>query len=505
MKNLVCVFLAGLVGSAAITPLVRRVCLRWGVIDHPDGGRKLHDRPVPVWGGVAVYLALIVALVVARLGSFGVGEDLAELSAAVMAAAGLVCFFGCIDDYHHLSPRVKLLLQTTSVLPIVMVGYSVEYITAFNCMIHLGPFGVVLSVLWLVGCINAINLLDGMDGLASMVGLFTSVMMAILAIGQGNYHVALVAVALAGALGGFLIHNRPPASIFLGDSGSMVIGLVVGILGVRSTMKTSATLAITAPLVVMTFPIFDTFLAVVRRKLTGRRFDAADRQHIHHRLLDRGMHPWLVLGIIGALCLAAGIAAIVANIVHREALAWITAAVLIVMVIRMRLFGHHELALVTGALARGMAGLTRRLGRATRGVYVPEPQALARLGATAVWASLVRGVQPWTVRSLQVILRCQGDAACKYSWAADDDAPTPDSWWSIAVRFRCGEEGVCELWAAGWDVPASGVLQPAGLLRVLNAYGKHFAEHPEQVVEFSQADENRPDSASPFKERRVAA
>ncbi len=297
----------------------------------------------------------------ARLGSFGVGEDLAGLSAAVIAAAGLVCLFGCIDDYYHLSARLKLLLQIVSVLPIVLAGYCVESITAFGCVIHLGMAGPVLSVLWLVGCINAINLLDGMDGLASTVGLFTAATMAILAVGQGNLHVAVVAVALAGALGGFLVHNRPPASIFLGDSGSMVIGLVVGVLGVRSTLKTSAALAITAPLVVMTFPMFDTFLAVVRRKLTGRPFDAADRQHIHHRLLDRGLHPWLVLAIIGGLCLATGVAAIVANAIHHESLAWITAAVLIVLVVRLRLFGHHELALVTRAVSRGLSAMTRRV------------------------------------------------------------------------------------------------------------------------------------------------
>ena len=491
MKDLICVFFAGLVGSAAITPLVRAVCLRWGVVDRPDGARKLHDRPVPLWGGVAVYLALIVGLLAARLGSFGVGEDLADLSAAVIAAAGLVCFFGCIDDYYHLPARLKLLLQTASVLPIVMVGYSVESITAFGCMIHLGPFGVVLSVLWLVGCINAINLLDGMDGLASMVGLFTAVMMAILAIGQGNYHVAVVAVALAGALGGFLVHNRPPASIFLGDSGSMVIGLVVGILGVRSTLKTSAALAITAPLVVMTFPMFDTFLAVVRRKLTGRRFDAADRQHIHHRLLDRGMHPWLVLAIIGALCLATGIAAIVANIVHREALAWVTAAILIVLVIRLRLFGHHELALVTGVLARGLAALTHWLGGAEPAGHVPDPKELSGLTAAEVWAALVRGVRPWEVCRLQLIVRHPPDGVHEHCWAARDAILTPESWWTIAVRLRCGDDGVCEVQAVGWDVPGSNVLQPAGLLGLLNAYGRHFADHPELVRELLRAEEKR--------------
>ena len=114
---------------------------------------------------------------------------------------------------------------------------------------------------------------------------------------MGNDHVAVIAVVLAGAVGGFLIYNFPPASIFLGDSGSAVIGLTLGILGIQGAMKTSATLSITAPAVIMTLPMFDVVMAVVRRTLTGRRFDAADRQHIHHQLLDRGLSPWQVLCI----------------------------------------------------------------------------------------------------------------------------------------------------------------------------------------------------------------
>ena len=120
-------------------------------------------------------------------------------------------------------------------------------------------------------------------------------MMGIIAVSMGNNHVAVIAIVLAGALAGFLVYNLPPASIFLGDSGSTLIGLVLGILGIQGAMKTSATLAITAPAVIMTLPLFDVVMAVVRRKLTGRSFAAADRQHIHHRLLDRGLRPWQVL------------------------------------------------------------------------------------------------------------------------------------------------------------------------------------------------------------------
>ena len=201
---------------------------------------------------------------------------------------------------------MKLGLQIVSVLPIVLLGYYVDRVVAFGYPIELGWLGIPLTVLWLVGCINALNLIDGMDGLASIVGLSTAAMMGVIAASEGHDHVAVMAIVLAASLLGFLIYNLPPASIFLGDSGSMVIGLSVGLLGIQGTLKTSATLAITAPAVVMTLPMFDIVAALVRRKLTGRRFDAPDRLHIHHRLLDRGWTPWQVLCLIGAVCLTTG-------------------------------------------------------------------------------------------------------------------------------------------------------------------------------------------------------
>jgi UDP-GlcNAc:undecaprenyl-phosphate GlcNAc-1-phosphate transferase len=285
----------------------------------------------------------------------------------------------------------------------------------------------------------------------------------------------------------------------------MVIGLVVGILGVRSTLKTSAALAITAPLVVMTFPMFDTFLAVVRRKLTGRRFDAADREHIHHRLLDRGLSPWLVLAIIGVLCLATGVAATVASIVRSDALAWTTAAVLIVLVIRLRLFGHHEMALVTKFLARGLAALTDRLAGRKPAHRLRRPAELARLSAPEVWAGLVDDVKPWKARCLQMILRQADDAVEEHAWAAPNGGPSAGSWWTIAVRLDRGEDRVCELRATGLEASGSDSLQPAGLIRVLRAYGEHFADHPEQVAELSQAERGRSRPGPDPRGRRAAA
>ena len=364
MSSLVLTSLVTLVASLSLTALVRMLARQWGIVDQPDGGRKLHGRPTPLWGGVAVYGATVLGLLAIRFSPGGASTQFIELSTAWIIAAGFVCFVGSIDDRFDLPARVKLGLQILSVLPIIVLGHYVDRIVAFGYPIELGWLGIPLTVLWLVGCINALNLIDGMDGLASIVGLSTTAMMGVIAASEGHDHVAVIAMILAASIVGFLIYNLPPASIFLGDSGSMVIGLSVGLLGIQGTLKTSATLAITAPAVVMTLPMFDILAAVVRRKMTGRRFDAPDRLHIHHRLLDRGWTPWQVLCLIGAVCLTTGAAATAATIFRRDALAWITAMTLVVLMIRLRLFGYEEFALLKGASVRSiksLLGFTARL------------------------------------------------------------------------------------------------------------------------------------------------
>ncbi len=346
--------------SIGLTVAVRAAARRWRVVDRPDAVRRLHKGQMPLWGGVAVYLAMVLGLLLAvnhpRLAS----PALSSLAAALIPAAGLACLFGALDDLWRFASRTKLALQLLAVLPIVCAGYWIDHIVVFGYPIVLGWGGIPLTILWLLGCINALNLIDGMDGLASIVGLSAAAMMSIIAVSMGNNHVAVIAIVLAGALGGFLVHNLPPASIFLGDSGSTLIGLVLGILGIQGAMKTSATLAITAPAVIMTLPMFDVVMAVVRRKLTGRSYAAADRQHIHHRLLDRGLQPWQVLCILGAVCLTTGAAATAATVFRKDALAWITAVSLVVLMVRLRLFGHYELTLLKGAINRRLKALGSR-------------------------------------------------------------------------------------------------------------------------------------------------
>ncbi len=352
---------AALAASLALTPLVRRLAWRLRVLAYPDAERRFHPGPVPLLGGVAVYFALVAGLIAALLLDRFRQPDLVRLCWTLIPAAALACLFGAIDDCCNLRSRAKLGLQFLAASLITAAGFSVNFIIVFGYRIELGWWGVPLTIGWLLGCINALNLIDGLDGLASVVGLSTTSMLGIIAMRMENEHVAAVALTLTAALAGFLVFNRPPASVFLGDSGSTLIGLVIGVLGIQGALKSPVTLSITAPVVLMTLPMFDVLMAVVRRKLTGRPLALGDREHIHHCLLERGLGPWQVLGILGALCLTTGAAATAATFFRMDALAWIIATTLIVLMIRLRVFGHREFGLIRQLLRRQAGNLVHSL------------------------------------------------------------------------------------------------------------------------------------------------
>jgi UDP-GlcNAc:undecaprenyl-phosphate GlcNAc-1-phosphate transferase len=493
MFGLALTFLVALVASLILTAMVRSLARRWGILDSPDGQRKLHKSSVPLWGGVAVFLAMTLGLIAARHGSIGTGPALDKLTSLVLTAGGFICLVGGIDDFCRLGPRLKLVLQILAALPIVILGDYVHRIVLCGYAFNLGWLGIPLTIVWLIGCINALNLLDGMDGLASIVGLSTAAMMGLLAIGGGNEHVTVVALVLAGALAGFLAYNLPPASIFLGDSGSMVIGLVVGLLGIYGTLKTSATLSIMAPTVVMTLPIFDSLMAVVRRKLTGRRFDAADRQHIHHRLLARGLNQWQTLFILGSLCLLTGAAATFASLVRSEILGWVCALTLVTLLIRLRLFGHHELALAKNAVAGRLARLAALLGKFDPQSTLPTTSELGRLSPDEAWAIAVQEIKAWKVSRLEMTLSHPAKCLERYGWN-DPAVGVEEHAWSLGLVFQGPEGQHCDLRAMGPAIPQSGLAGLTGLSQVLTVFGTHFAARPLELLDHPEK-ESRPQLA----------
>jgi UDP-GlcNAc:undecaprenyl-phosphate/decaprenyl-phosphate GlcNAc-1-phosphate transferase len=517
MSSLVLTSTVAFAASLSLTAAVRGVARRYDIVDRPDGKRKLHGRPVPLCGGVAVYAATVLGLLAVRFSPLGTAR-FSELANVWMVAAGFVCFVGSVDDRYNLPSRIKLALQIVAVLPIIALGYHVNRIVAFGCPIELGWLGIPLTAVWLVGCINALNLIDGMDGLASIIGLSTAALLGVIAANQGNGHVAAMAIVLAASLAGFLIYNLPPASIFLGDSGSMVIGLSIGLLGIQGNLKTSATLAITAPAVVMTLPMFDIVAAIVRRKLTGRRFDSPDRLHIHHRLLDRGWTPWQVLCLLGALCLTTGAAATAATIFRRDALAWIAAMSLVVLMIRLRLFGHDEFALVKHALVRGVRSCTEAVGRAARGLGGSRLRVrragLKRLvdraldsqsGASSaeLWDLLLRSLRVWDVR--QVEFRSQlANRPRRIRWIDPKAPAVEDCHWSLLVSMPGDEGEVCELSAATVE-PITREEELAAMKSLLTAFGTRFAAHAEQLLGPAiVVEEPVPEEVYPDRRRKAA-
>jgi UDP-GlcNAc:undecaprenyl-phosphate GlcNAc-1-phosphate transferase len=503
--------------SLALTAAVRAAARWWGILDHPDSRRKQHGRAVPLWGGAAVYGAAALGLAIAWFGP-NASHEFTALYAAWLLTGGFVCLVGAIDDWFDLPARLKLLLQTFAVLPIVLLGYTVESVVAFGYPIHLGLLGAPLTILWLLGCINALNLIDGMDGLASVVGLSAAAMLGMIAVSEGHPHVAMMAFALAAALVGFLYYNLPPASIFLGDSGSMVIGLSLGLLGIQGSLKTSATLAITAPAVVMTLPMFDVLAAILRRRLTGRRFDAPDRQHIHHRLLDRGWTNWQVLCLLGALCLTMGGAATAATIFRRDALAWIAAVTLVVLLIRLRLFGHHEYDL----LKRALCGMVRapaawpsapqplpmdaiadnplapRTDENRCGQPIAPTSECDRHGVL-LWDFFLLQLRRWKVREVE-FRRADALPPRGIRWI-DPAGDEPRCRWSLSVSVSDDNGAVYELRAAG-EEPLVREIDRAALTATLKAFSGHFAAHAGLILGPASAEE-RP--AAAVAEQRQAA
>jgi len=361
---MVLVVAIAIAGSLVLTPLAKTLAWKCNAVSWPDGNRRLHARPTALWGGSAVYLAVLLGVLASYGPTQGTFNTMVLLTALGLST-GMLCLLGCYDDRCEMRACWKLLGQIISTLPLVLVGcyvekFHVEQFILFGCCIDLGWMGLLFTMGWLVLGINAMNLMDGMDGLASTVGIAISVAVAVIAGIHNIPEAVLLALALAGALSGFLVYNLPPARIYLGDCGSMVIGLAVSMLALQVSLVTPKAANLTIAVTLLFIPLVDTALAIVRRSFNGRGLMVADREHIHHRLLDRGFSIWKVLGILGGLCLVTGIAAWSVAISGQELWAWGALGTLTVLVVNRRLLGHEEWSLTKRLIARTAAGLVRR-------------------------------------------------------------------------------------------------------------------------------------------------
>lgn len=278
--------------SVLLTPLIREIAIRRGCLDRPDSNRKRHQAPIPRLGGVAIVLACAGSFGIFSLIDLHGSPTMLPTSALVwklLPAAMLVFIIGLLDDLAGLTPWQKLLGEVFAAGLACAGGIQIQSLAGSPISAFLG---VPLTILWLVGCTNAFNLIDGLDGLASGLGLLAT--LTILAAGflHNDFGLVMATAPLAGALLGFLLFNFNPASIFLGDCGSLWLGFMLACYGVIWSQKTTGpVLSMVAPLMALSIPLLDMVLSILRRFLQHQPVLRADHDHIHHRLLKRGFTP----------------------------------------------------------------------------------------------------------------------------------------------------------------------------------------------------------------------
>ncbi|EGY80202.1 MAG: MraY family glycosyltransferase [Peptoniphilus sp.] len=325
LKPIVLAFLV----SLAMTPIVIKLAKKFGFLDIPKDARRMHNKPIPLSGGVAMYFALMIGMIV----FLKLNRELI----CVMLGATLVLLSGLIDDKTDMSPKMKLLFQLTAAGILIFGNVRVEFFTnpfpIGESVIFLGALSIPITIFWIVGITNTVNLIDGMDGLAAGVSLICSISLMFIANKFGYGNIATIAALLAGACAGFLPYNFNPAKIFMGDTGALFLGFMLSYISIEGIMKSAAALTIIVPVLILGVPVFDTTFAMVRRKLSGKKIMQADKGHLHHRLLALGLTQKQTVLILYVISVIFGLLAIVVAEVDAKMGLFISALVIAAIIV----------------------------------------------------------------------------------------------------------------------------------------------------------------------------
>jgi UDP-GlcNAc:undecaprenyl-phosphate GlcNAc-1-phosphate transferase len=340
--------------ALVLTPLVRSAALKFNLVDRPDA-RKIHTEPIPRVGGVAIAVAYILSFGFVLIAPYrGLPFNLDTViprALVLMPAAGLVFAIGLVDDLLGLKPWQKLIGEIVAAVIAFRAGVHIDFVHQWQHL-HLW-ISLPVTVLWLVGCANAFNLIDGLDGLAAGVGLFATLTSLVAALTHNNLQLALVTAPLAGCLLGFLRYNFNPASIFLGDSGSLLIGFLLGCYGAMWSDKSATIIGLTAPMMAMAIPLLDVTLSIARRFLRNQPIFGADRGHIHHRLLEKGLTPRRAALFLYGICGIAAALSLLQDLAHDRAGGVIIVLFCIVAWVGVQHLGYTEFGIAGKLFMKG--------------------------------------------------------------------------------------------------------------------------------------------------------
>ena len=339
MPNYVLTFVAALIVSLAVTPLVMKLAEVTGAMDAPDA-RKVHKKPIPRIGGIGIFTAFMISFI--ALTDFdALVPEVSRGLMGLLIGASIIVLVGIIDDYKNLPAKVKLLGQIgAAAVAVILFDVRIEFITdPFGDYFYTEFAAIPITIFWIVGLTNTVNLIDGLDGLAAGVATLASLTIFMVAMQDQIMIVASFTAALAGAAIGFLYYNFSPARIFMGDTGSMFLGYMLAGISVIGAVKSTATIALIVPVLALGVPIMDTSFAIIRRYRGGVPIFKPDKGHLHHRLLDMGFTQRQAVLLMYVISAVLGLSAVVLNEVSGKAAIAIVAAVVLLIFIGAKKLG----------------------------------------------------------------------------------------------------------------------------------------------------------------------
>lgn len=290
------------------TPLVKSFAKTVGAIDVPLDNRRMHKTPIPRLGGLAIFLGFIFSVLLFA--------DVNRQLQGILLGSVVIVVLGVLDDIMRLKAWIKFIVQILAALIPVYYGVVIDVITNPNVFSDvpywsLGMWSVPVTILWIVGMTNAVNFIDGLDGLAVGVSTIASFSLLVIALLVSEPNIAIITAALCGACVGFMPYNFNPAKLFMGDTGAMFLGFILATVSIQGLFKFYAIVSFAVPFLILGLPLFETVYAIVRRLLKGQSPMAADRGHVHHRLIDMGFSQKQSVAILYTMSAILGLSAVI--------------------------------------------------------------------------------------------------------------------------------------------------------------------------------------------------
>ena len=333
IKDLACMA-AGFLLAVILVPFVAKMAVKIGAVDKPNE-RKVHTKVMPRLGGLAIYISYILVVIIT--------QPLTMQTIGLLVGSTVLVILGILDDTKDLPAKLKLLVQIFAAAIVIACGVRIEFMTNLfgENSIYLDALSLPITLIWIVGITNAVNLIDGLDGLAAGVAIIAAVAMAIVGWTYEQYLMASMAMILAGATLGFLKYNFHPAKIFMGDTGSLFLGFNLAVLATMGVAKSVTFISLIMPILFLGVPIFDTFFAILRRKMNNKPIFKADKGHLHHRLLHMGIsHRNTVLIIYAISTILSASALLLSYLSNKQAV------LLMALILTAILFGANRIGII---------------------------------------------------------------------------------------------------------------------------------------------------------------